>query len=429
MKRIFHIVTASLLFSFIACADRTRAELKPLEGWDTPPTEKAAIFEKNLHELHDVDGMILSDIIIITDPDGGRHVEPAFHDSGYWTGNYLLGETLRYALTKDPEAKENCIRSARALIRMTRASGKPGLLVRGYIDANLSGKYLLYEDPNGPTVLSADGMKYLSLDTSIDQLIGVMQGFYFTHRFIDDEPLRAEIAQAVTELLDELIANNYQMLDIDGKPTLWGVMTPGLISSDLHALLTLAIFKTGAYITGNPRFEETYRYLRVDEGYGAKSRTAQFPAMRNYSDDSMEYMSYIGLLELETDPAARADYLASMRRSWKTVKYHDKAFLSLVMLHYFENLPDRDNVLKRTLEQIYLFPTEKTHRTVDFCSYKRPDPKYPYPANFRPVDGYYWTTDTFACAEIIDPNRVQISTGVDYILAYWLARYWGFLNE
>jgi len=72
------------------------------------------------------------------------------------------------------------------------------------------------------------------------------------------------------------------------------------------------------------------------------------------------------------------------------VKYYDKAYLNIVALHFLENLPDKDDALRRALEQIRIFPTEKVVKTVDYCSYKRPDPKYPNPANFRPVEGYYW---------------------------------------
>jgi len=169
------------------------AELTPLEGWDLPPAQKIAIFEKKLHETNDIDGVIMSDMLIHTKSDGSTYAEPAFGDSGYWTGNYLVGESLRYAITKDPEAKANCERSARALILMAHVAGKPGLLVRGYVDASYADRYMLAE--GGFVKKSPDGKYFISLDVSADQLIGVMQGFHFVYRYVADEKLKRKSRQ------------------------------------------------------------------------------------------------------------------------------------------------------------------------------------------------------------------------------------------
>jgi hypothetical protein len=417
----------AICMAFCSIARTAAAELEPLDGWNLPPGEKVVIFEKQLHETNDIDGMILSEVDVTTNPDGTKLTEPMYEDSDYWTGNYLVGESLRYAVTGSAEAKENCERSVRALIRLARITGVPGVIARGYVDASMSDKYYLHE--TDMIKKTPDGARYINLDASVDQLIGAMQGFHFVYRYVADEQLKKEIAEVVSEICDGLIDNNYKLLDIDGKPTTWGVFTPGEIPSDLHAFLILAVFKIGAYITGNRRYEEAYQFLRVESSYGLHSRTAKFPAAQNSSDDAMEFAGYLNMLMVENDPAARADYLASMKRSWKIVKYYDKAYINLIVLHSFDGMPDRQKTIERALEQLRIFPTEKIRRTVDFCSFNRPDKRYPNPANFRPVEYYYWIADTFVCSERSEPDLKVIGAGVDYIMIYWMARYWGFLKE
>ncbi len=406
---------------------RAAAEIKPLDGWELPPAEKVKAFEKQLHETHDIDGMILADLEIIRNPDGTESTLPWFDDTDYWTGNYLVGESLRYALTKNPEAKANCERSVRALIRNTRVTGVRGLLVRGYMEASMSGRYRLVETEL--VHLTPDGSMYISLDASADQLIGAMQGFHFVYRYVADEQLKKEIAEAVSDVCDYIIKNNYKIIDVTGKPTTWGVFTPGYIPSDLHAFLILTVFKIAAYVTGNQGYEEVYRTLREKESYGVRSRTAKFPSIQNSSDDAMEFVCYLNMLMIETDSAARADYLASMRRTWKYIRYHDKSYINFIVLYYIDDLPDREEVLRRSLNQINIFPTDKVMKTVDYCTYERPDRRYPNPANFRPVENSYWTGDVFTCSYNAEPGRTMIAAGVDYILVYWLGRFWGYISE
>ena len=423
-RKAFFIFLITLCAAFAARAQEH--DYEPVRGWDTPPAKKADIFEWDLHKIHDIDGMILSDIRVFTDENGDTYTEAAYSDSAYWTGNYMLGECMKFAATGDDEARRYCENSARALIRMTRITGVPGLPVRGYMDPKYSDRFRLTEE--GSIQRATDGV-YLNLDVSIDQLLGAMQGLHMAYRFLDDEELKRDIAAAVSDVLDYIIDNDYQIIDLDGEPTTWGVFTPGKIPSNLHAFLLLTVLRVGAWITGEQRHLDAYEYLRVEKAYGTMSRTAKFTAVQSYSDDAMEFMGYLNMLMVEDDPAAREDYLASMRRSWKTVKRHNKAFFNLIMLHTFKDLPGWQGVMARTLEQLRHFPTEKKHYAADFCGYPRDDLSNPNPIQFRPVMGFHWTANPYQCSIEETPGMQKISSGVDFLAAYWLARYWDMIYE
>ena len=145
----------------------------------------------------------------------------------------------------------------------------------------------------------------------------------------------------------------------------------------------------------------------------------------------MEMMGYLNILQVENDPEARKVYLSSLRRSWnKKLKHHDKSFFNLIAYHYLDNLPGREETLRQALDQIRNFPTMKESRTADYSAYPRPDPRRPNPIQFRPIDcGYYWTADVFNNAYTEPPEYLKISPGHDFLMVYWLARYWGYLKE
>jgi hypothetical protein len=51
-------------------------------------------------------------------------------DSCIWTGVYLASQSLRYAVTNDPIAKQNIIRTVHALHHFLKVTGKKGFIAR-----------------------------------------------------------------------------------------------------------------------------------------------------------------------------------------------------------------------------------------------------------------------------------------------------------
>ncbi len=68
----------------------------------------------------------------------------------------------------------------------------------------------------------------------------------------------------VSRIMDYLIKNNYNLVDIDGKHTRWGVWSPEQLNGDpdwsseksLNSFELLAYLKFAAHITGNEKYRK-----------------------------------------------------------------------------------------------------------------------------------------------------------------------------
>ena len=59
-----------------------------------------------------------------------QHHMEAWGIAAYRTGVYLASQSLRYAVTNDPIAKQNIIRTVHALHHFLKVTGKKGFIAR-----------------------------------------------------------------------------------------------------------------------------------------------------------------------------------------------------------------------------------------------------------------------------------------------------------
>ncbi len=87
--------------------------------------EKAETFEKRIRERHDRYGLV-SDSRLMKSGDLSSNKTVTNDNDGLWTSIYLAAECYRYAVTKDPEAKEKAIKAYEAMERLETITGIPG---------------------------------------------------------------------------------------------------------------------------------------------------------------------------------------------------------------------------------------------------------------------------------------------------------------
>ena len=93
--------------------------------------EKAAIYENIIQKRHVRRGLVnISHLSVPGDLSTSKTLNE--DNDGLWTSTYLAAECFRYAVTKNPEAKKNAIRTFEALERLETVSGIPGLPARSY---------------------------------------------------------------------------------------------------------------------------------------------------------------------------------------------------------------------------------------------------------------------------------------------------------
>jgi hypothetical protein len=261
---------------------------------------------------------------------------------------YGAGECFAYGATKDPKAKDRAKKAFEALrflqkvtqncdhaapkgfiARTVRPSDWPDPNV-GRLESDLREQqhdklWKAYE-PRWPK--SADGRWFWKSDTSSDELDG---HFFFYPLYFDfcadSEAERARVREVVRDVTDHLIAHQFSFIDLDGKPTRWGIYGPQFLNEDpnwwqergLKSLSILCYLTVAAHITGERKYLETARELVERHGYAHNAmypKVHNGPGSGNQSDDEMAFMCYYGLLRYTADENLKSLIRYSFFRYW-----------------------------------------------------------------------------------------------------------------
>ena len=277
-------------------------------------------------------------------------------NDGLWTSMYGAAECLRWAVTGEPEARENARKAFEALrfLQLVTQGGtppaEPGFVARTILptdgpdpnEGRLESDRRMREerdglwkviDPRWPT--SADGKWYWKSDTSSDELDGhfFFYGLYYD-LVADTESERAEVRETVLAIVDHLVDHGGALVDHDGQRTRWAVFGPEQLNYDqdwweergLNSLSYLTYLRIAEHMSGSDsgqRYAEAARSLLDDQAYLANLRNPKVqsgPGTGNQSDDEMAFMNYYHLLKYERDEAVRSVVAHSLRQYWKVLQ-------------------------------------------------------------------------------------------------------------
>ncbi len=257
-------------------------------------------------------------------------------NDGEYTGGYLAMESFRYAVTKDEDALIKARKAFGFLSYLYEVTGTDGLFARTIVPTNwkqvndANRTYTehqladeLVADPRYKPVekrwhLSADKKWLWKGDTSSDEMDGHYMSYFFFYEYAATEQDKIAIRNHVSKLTTALVKNNYNLIDVDGTHTRWGVWSPEQLNRDpdwsseksLNSFELLAYLKFAAAITGEEKFEKEYRRLIDEEGYleNASHLNTKNPAWKIYFDLTMEGYLFPILLKYEKDPELKRFY-------------------------------------------------------------------------------------------------------------------------
>jgi hypothetical protein len=165
-------------------------------------------------------------------------------NDGEYTSNYLAMESFRYATTKNQQAKERAKKAFDFLKLLQEVTDTDGFFARTVIpvdwndmhDVNrtFSPRELadeLVKEPRFKPVevrwhKSKDGKWLWKGDTSSDEMCGHMMAYYFYYNLVADPSEKEVVRKHVAKIVDHLIRNNFNLVDVDGKPTRWSIWSP-----------------------------------------------------------------------------------------------------------------------------------------------------------------------------------------------------------
>ena len=257
-------------------------------------------------------------------------------NDGEYTAIYLSMESLRYAASGEKDAREKAKKAFHTLKYFQEVTGTDGFFARTIIpidwnkmhDGNhqYTEKEIADERVKNPRYKivakrwhkSADGKWLWKGDTSSDEMCGHFMGYYYYYEFAADEKEKEIIRMHVKKIMDYLIKNNFNFLDVDGKPTLWAVWSPDKLNNDpdwapekrLNSFELLAYLKFAYHITNDEKYQQAYKDLINKHGYlkNISKLNNKNPAWEIYFDVPMAGYLFSILVKYEEDAEVRKFY-------------------------------------------------------------------------------------------------------------------------
>jgi hypothetical protein len=383
------------------------------------PTSRAAeadalAITANINARHLPFGTVLDPIFRQTDSDQIQGYTRC-GDSAVWTGHYLAAEAFRYKVTQAPDALNNvkaAIAGLKSLVDVTGTNLLARCLVP--IDSPYAAGISREEAGNGIFTNSSSGWIWVG-NTSRDEYSGALFGLAVTWDMVPDPAIHSSIHDLVIHLVDFLNGHNWSVVMPDGHTSTSFLSRPDQIET------FLAI---GRHIDSDHFTSLGYETQRV-----IFSVTVPAPVAVDISGDdsyfkfNLDYINLYSLIRFEGS-SAKAIYKSAYGLLRDHTGSHQNAFFNIVDLGLNGPNATRDNQTLALLDGWLLRRRRDfgidLHGVVPVCGNQACQP---VPVWLRPPTDFVWQRSPFQLA--VEGSGIIESAGIDYILPYWMARYYG----
>ena len=340
-------------------------------------------------------------------------------DSAIWTGHYLAAESFRYAVTADPGSLSNVGAALEGLKPLVDVTGTD-LLARCLVPMSspFAPGIASEESANG---IHTSGQNFWVGNTSRDQYLGVFFGLSVAYSFVDQPGVRASIQELASRLLNFLVAHGWSVTMPDGTISTTFVIRPEE---------QLALMQIGKQV--NPAaFASAYQSMASN-----LAALVSIPVVVDASDvrDSyfkfnLDAITFYNLIRLETDKSLLARYNTAYAVYWNAIKTHMNPHFNLIDRAL--NGPDasRDRQTAVYLNEFLQRPRRDVYVNLEgrFPSCVSADQSCsPVPIAQRVTTDFLWQRSPF---QLTGGGSGTIeSAGIDYILPYWMGRYYKVLD-
>ena len=322
-------------------------------------------------------------------------------DSALWTGAYLAAEAFRYKVTRSADALSNVKTALAGLKALADVTGD-NRLARCLLPAD-SPYAAGIESEEAANTINHNAQWIWVDNTSRDQVVGAFFGLGVAYDVVDDATVKSDIADLTTRLIGFIAQHQWSPNDDISS-------TFALRPEELQMLLQVARHVNPSISVGNP-----FLVLSVDTG-----ARVDVASNSSYFKFNLDYMTFYNLVRLQNSKDNQAayqivrDYTAS----------HQNAFFDIVDAALAGANASRDAEMRSLLDQWLQRPKRETYvdvsRTVAVCG---SEACQPVPVALRPTLEFLWQIDPFQLAGGGD-GTIE-GSGIDYILPYWMGRYYG----
>jgi hypothetical protein len=347
-------------------------------------------------------------------------------DGAIWTGHYLAAESYRYAVTQSGDALDAVHRALdgiQSLMDVTTPAD-PDVLARSWLPQSSPylGKITADEGHNGMYASVYNGQQvYWIGNTSRDQYAGVFFGLAVAYDFAPDAATRGQVATLVTRMLDYLLAHEWSVAMPNGSYSTTFVSRPDQ---------QLALLQIGRHV--NPaKYDAVYAaFAAANAGtVGLPVTTECQDTYGSYYKFNLDYITFFDLVRLEPAKSPnRTFYMNGYKTLRQCTATHENAHFNMVdrALRGADQKRDSDT---RTFLGQWLQRSRRDYST---------DVSAKYPAcganqacgivavNDRPNTDFLWQRSPQLLSGGGD-GTIE-TAGIDYLLPYWMGRYYGVVS-
>jgi hypothetical protein len=425
--------------------------------------EKADHYLKTCLERH-VRAPYLVEQCDLKAPGDTAHFTPRDDDNeGGYTGMYLAMESFRYAVTKNPQALDNARKAFRAMKFLQEITGTSGFFARTVVPSDWPKIHdgnetfspeqradRLMENPRDKPLenrwrRSADGKWLWKGDTSSDETSMHFYGYFVYYTVAADEAERAIIRDHVRRIVDHMIEGGYTFRDIDGKPTLWAVWAPEKLNGDpdwraerwLNGLEILGYLRLAEMMTGDQKYHRAALQLLEQNHYDryASHPLATEPSERTQFDEELAGVA-LHLALIEQRPEQRRIYEDGLAFWWEHVRAQTRPLFNFLWAAQAKPRVGSEFALDQCVEQLRDEPLDLVQWTVD--NRKREDVRLVHEPMLDdveldrilpPSERATSRSDSNLYSAVRGEDGMSESSGVVWLLPYWMGRYYGFIDR
>ncbi len=322
-------------------------------------------------------------------------------DSALWTGADLAAEAFRYKVTQSADAWNNLNAALAGLKSLVDVTGDDRV-ARCIVHANSPYAAGIASEEANNTIHQNPPWIWVD-NTSRDEVVGVFFGLGAAYDLVEDPGVRSAISSLATRMIAFIANHNWTPNDDLSNTFL-------LRPEELQMLLQVARHVNPANTVSGPAFVPP-----VDTGV-----LVDVLSNSSYFKFNLDFMSFYNLVRLQNN----SDNLHAYQIVRTRTAYHQNAFFDVIDRALQGADPARDQETVTLLNQWLLRPRRDTYvdvsGSVSVCG---SEACQPVPVPLRPPADFLWQTDPFSLSG--GGSGLIESAGIDYILPYWMARYYG----
>jgi hypothetical protein len=421
--------------------------------------DKADYYLKMIRARHIREPGLIGPAVLVTPGDVGKSFIEDDDNDGEHTGMYLAVESMRYHLTKAPDARENAKAAFHAMEILQRVTGtnhfiarsvlSVGIPPRHEVDRTFTPQEIAESHRTEPRekifpkrwLPSADGKWLWKRDASSDEVDGHMFGYGLYYDLCADDAEKKRVAEQVDRIIGGIVDNGFVLQDVDGVATRWGHWNPSSLKGDPtwneeaggNAIEILAFLGTAFHMTGKQKYQDAAKLLIEKHGYDKLALSAKYvtPSERTHIEDELMTIVFPNAVTHALNPKLKAMFQQCIKNWYPCVAKDQIPFYDFVYNQYSgATVP-----VNKSIEQLRDWPLDHIEWTVD--NRLREDVE----RDLTPgVDGLKLKripnrSEMGLVMFDQEPYYMVIGRGGeredrpnDWLMAYWMGRYYGFIG-